>query len=315
MKENFVIREERHPIGLAIETFASIMKFICFIMFFVALSMGVPVITALIGIGLVYGCWWIVGKVCENLCKEFYYCEFEVDGLKVTYEYDGGFPVLTVNGDEEQVIVGYSKFPNGERHPDPSVTKGGFVRRRVLRSHELKLFHGGSERYPDCYILLDGVIIVEHGMVYVDKIHEILSGLPASANQPLPVDAGVMPPFQTTPLYRSAESTVAPRTKRYAIVGQAGVFENRRFDVTTTLVLGRDAVECGLVFPADTAGVSRVHCKLVVEADGLWVYDLGSTYGTAVNNNKTISANQMMKLNHGDTITIGSNQTFVVLYS
>jgi len=311
MKENFVIREERSSVKPVLTGFTSIMSVISFIMLLVFLSVGLyPAFGALLSLAF----WIIVGEICEKVCKQYFYCQFDVDGLKVTYEWKSDYgECLRING--KRIDCTNGKFPRDAVHPDSNKKNGPYAKANVLENHVLTFFPEGGVADPDCYILLDDVIVVEHYMVYVDKIHEILSGAPSNANQPLPVDTGVMPPFQTMSSQSNAERTVAPRTKRYSIVGQAGVFENKRFDVATTLVLGRDAAECSIAFPTDTAGVSRVHCKLVVKADGLYVYDLGSTYGTVVNNNKTISANQMMKINHGDTITIGSSQTFVVLYS
>lgn len=146
----------------------------------------------------------------------------------------------------------------------------------------------------------------------MEELIQIVVLYTARTSQSSSINTGAMPAFQTAPSHSGAPKKSVPKPKHYAIVGQAGLFANKRFDVASMLVLGRDVAECNVIFPADTAGVSRVHCKLIVEADGLYVYDLGSTYGTIVNSNKRILANQKMKLNHGDTITIGSSQTYVV---
>lgn len=315
MRENFVIREERHPVAIVIMVIAILMEFFCGMAtinwFILALFVDSSFFVAAFGALIASLIWWAFEKMVQFVGKEFFDCEFEIDGLKVSYRWETNKDrVLKVN---DRVIDCLAiKYQPGEMPPNSNDKRGLYAKTVVSGNHVLKLFHTGNLRYPDCCILLDDVIIVEQGRVYVDKVHEILSGSAVSINQPLPIDTGVMPPFQTTPSHSNAEKTVAPRTKRYAIVGEEGAFASHLFPITDMLVLGRDAAECGLAFPADTAGVSRVHCKLVVEADGLCVYDLGSTYGTVVNNNKTISTNQMMKLNHGDTITIGSSQTFVV---
>ena len=302
MKENFVIREERHPGAKSVAKIAETGMYVCGALWFLFAFLAAnaddyDTCFTYWGIANVAVFWTglllIITFIIKLAVKECLVCGFSVDGLQVKVE-------ISNNWDGELVKV-REFVVNGKACDNTAMIEGG---------HKIELIAAGD--IDGTSILLDEETIAENGLVYVDKIHEILSGAPSNANQPLPVDTSVMPPFQTILSNNSAERTVAPKTKRYAIVGETGKYANHQFNITDMLVLGRDAAECGLAFPADTAGVSRVHCKLVVEIDGLCVYDLGSTYGTVVNNNKTISANQMMKVNHGDTITIGSSQTFVV---
>lgn len=57
-----------------------------------------------------------------------------------------------------------------------------------------------------------------------------------------------------------------------------------RFDSPTYCVLGRSR-SCTLRLPGDVT-VSRQHCLLELDADGVWVQDLGSLNGTFVNGSK-----------------------------
>lgn len=317
MKENFVIREERHPGAKAIDSmylpvvliaFGVMMLMLC--IGFDDLGMGGIVFTCTIMFGM--GLFAVINIMLNLAVKEYYIGGFDVAGLRLNVEVSHGIGDRRLNIIKSLVV---NDKPYGKYNDVAEVSVNG---------HKLKLditLTGNIFRKQDVQdltITLDDVVIVENTFVYVDKIEQIMSGGAATptsvpvAPAPRAIDTGVMPPFQTFSSHSNEEKTVAPRTKRYAIVGQAGVFENKKFDITSMLVLGRDAAECSVAFPSDTAGVSRVHCKLVVEANDLCVYDLGSTYGTVVNNNKTLSANQKMRLNHGDTITIGSCQTFVV---
>ena len=50
-------------------------------------------------------------------------------------------------------------------------------------------------------------------------------------------------------------------------------------------------------------GVSRRHCKITVQADGIWVEDLGSVNGTRVGGSLI---HGIMRLRPGDTIDLGS---------
>ena len=320
MKENFIIREERHPSAKAIEAIATAVGMICFGLAAIVTLFGFCAGVDNLGIGIAVFLasmmgWTFISQVIYTILnlavKEYYIGGFDVAGLRVNMEVSHGIVSRDLVIIKDFVVndKSYGKHKTG-------------VEAKV-NGHELGvvILPAGFFRTSDVQHLtmtLDDEVIVENGFVYVDKIEQILSGGVASSTQvsvasaPRAIDTGVMPPFQTFPSRSNEEKTVAPRTISYAIVGQAGVFESKKYDVASMLVLGRDEAECSVTFPSNTAGVSRVHCKLVVEADGLYVYDLGSTYGTVVNNNKTLSANQKMRLNHGDTITIGSNQTFVV---
>jgi len=67
-------------------------------------------------------------------------------------------------------------------------------------------------------------------------------------------------------------------------------------------VIGRDA-GCEVALPIDT--VSRRHCRLRVHGDAVYLTDLGSTNGTALND-ETIPANEELALRSGDKLRVGS---------
>ncbi len=75
---------------------------------------------------------------------------------------------------------------------------------------------------------------------------------------------------------------------------------DRRYEVTKQVVLLGRSQECDIRL-ADP-NVSRKHAELRQEGTAYWVVDLGSTNGTEVNGQPTKRA----KLEHGDTITLGS---------
>ena len=96
------------------------------------------------------------------------------------------------------------------------------------------------------------------------------------------------------------------------IQGVAGQFAGRRFAIAGQLRIGRDPARNDLVYPADSQGVSGVHCVLIVNNGRLLVQDLGSTYGTFVGGNR-LAANAPVELRPGDRFFLGSErETFVV---
>ncbi len=72
-------------------------------------------------------------------------------------------------------------------------------------------------------------------------------------------------------------------------------------------ILGREAINDLVV---DDAEVSRRHTRILREAEGYYVEDLGSTNGTFVNGQRVTSP---LLLYHGDTIEMGKSSRLVFL--
>jgi pSer/pThr/pTyr-binding forkhead associated (FHA) protein len=73
------------------------------------------------------------------------------------------------------------------------------------------------------------------------------------------------------------------------------------------VLLGRDA-RCDVTF--DSFLVSRCHCYLAVEAEGVAVLDLGSTNGTRINDLRI--ARGLLKV--GDVLSVAGHQYRVDIY-
>lgn len=93
----------------------------------------------------------------------------------------------------------------------------------------------------------------------------------------------------------------------------AGAFAGKRFSLENSVRIGRDPSRNDLVFPANTQGVSGVHCVLMVDNNTVWLKDLGSTYGTYISGGRRLAANEAIQLRVGDKFWLGSeNEVFVI---
>ena len=92
------------------------------------------------------------------------------------------------------------------------------------------------------------------------------------------------------------------------LVGVEGAFAGHRFALEGTLRLGRLPDQNDLVFPADTTGVSGVHCVLRLTSTGATLTDLGSSFGTFLGDGVRLQPNQPVELKAGDTFTLGSRK-------
>lgn len=150
---------------------------------------------------------------------------------------------------------------------------------------------------------------------------------PAQPQAPKPAQPPVSPsaaaaaryssaPAQPAPAQPAAAPSAQPAAGENTIVirGVSGVFKGKEIKSPNPIVFGRDARRCTVVFPADTAGVSSLHCELRPGKDGTaTLIDRGSSFGTVVGGVRRVPVGQEVTLSPGTIISLGSEQQrFVV---
>lgn len=79
-----------------------------------------------------------------------------------------------------------------------------------------------------------------------------------------------------------AEEVVNARVRPgLCLWGTAGVFTGKMLPLSPPVTLGRQPDVCQLIFPPDTRGVSRRHCRVELVWGTVLITDLHSRYGTA----------------------------------
>lgn len=96
------------------------------------------------------------------------------------------------------------------------------------------------------------------------------------------------------------------------INGLAGQYANQVFPLSDTMLFGRNAGSCNVLFSDETKGISRTHCKVENTPNGVTITDLGSSYGTFVNGVKLQPYAPRM-LNVGDTFYLGDKSNLFSL--
>lgn len=131
--------------------------------------------------------------------------------------------------------------------------------------------------------------------------------VPAPAPAPAPVPS-------VAPVYPPQPPVQAPvRDGRPRLQCKAGAFVGKRFSLENSVRIGRDPGKNDLVFPANTQGVSGVHCVLMVDGNTVWLKDLGSTYGTYIAGGRRLAANEAVQLHMGDQFWLGSEKELFVI--
>lgn len=97
------------------------------------------------------------------------------------------------------------------------------------------------------------------------------------------------------------------------IYGLNGIYAGSSLTVTDSLMVGRSAADCQLVFPEGTAGISRLHCGLFIDRGDQEVIlqDMNSTYGTFLNG-KRLARGEAARIKNRDRIMVGNGQVFEV---
>ncbi|MBR0160996.1 MAG: trypsin-like peptidase domain-containing protein [Oscillospiraceae bacterium] len=109
-----------------------------------------------------------------------------------------------------------------------------------------------------------------------------------------------------------AEKQAEADSHELRLQGVSGTYEGRRFEIKANVTLGR-APDNSIAFPTDVKGVSSHHCAIIRNGDQIYVKDMGSTYGTFINNSKKLEPNQTVSVNVGDRISLGSAvETFMI---
>lgn len=95
----------------------------------------------------------------------------------------------------------------------------------------------------------------------------------------------------------------------------SGVHEGEVYSLDKPVVMGRKEFDCSVLFPKESAGISRRHCMIVeneMDTSCVIIQDLQSSYGTLVNEVDRLTNGASMDLKIGDTFTLGENETFVI---
>lgn len=85
------------------------------------------------------------------------------------------------------------------------------------------------------------------------------------------------------------------------LAGMSGYFQGQSMPVSQTpLIIGRDPAVCNAVYPQNTQGVSGVHCKIEAVNGKILLTDLGSSYGTYLENGTKLQANVPQEIRRGE---------------
>lgn len=104
------------------------------------------------------------------------------------------------------------------------------------------------------------------------------------------------------------EEKVKHKKSEWYLEEIAGPHGNVEMKCDRSLIFGRAARNCNVVFPIDISGVSKIHCEVVPTKDGLLLKDLNSTYGTFLIDGRRVQPDHGVLLEAGDVFYLASKE-------
>ena len=104
------------------------------------------------------------------------------------------------------------------------------------------------------------------------------------------------------------QAYTAPPAGGVSLMGISGIHAGAVFPLDEPLVMGRDISKCNLIFDRQTQGISGVHCQISPAGDGAQLMDMGSSYGTFLQNGTQLTPHIPYTLQKGDSFYLADRQ-------
>ena len=99
------------------------------------------------------------------------------------------------------------------------------------------------------------------------------------------------------------------------LIAVGGTLNAKKYSISGTVKMGRDASKCAVSFPVNTQGVSGVHCEISYDGTVCYLKDLNSSYGTFTMNGQRLTPDMPYMLHSGDKFYLaGPENTFEVRF-
>lgn len=92
------------------------------------------------------------------------------------------------------------------------------------------------------------------------------------------------------------------------LLGVNGTFAEKQFSIGRGVILGRDPKEANIVFPPETQGISRKHCSICMDKNGVLIKDLGSSMGTYLENGMRLKEGISYHLERGESFYLATTK-------
>ena len=117
------------------------------------------------------------------------------------------------------------------------------------------------------------------------------------------------PPSPPSPPCPPPPPPPPPPAAEIRLYGIGGIMDGRTYDFSSynEVIIGRDTSST-LRYPPDTKAVSRTHCKLFKQNGNIMIMDMGSSFGTYVENVGKLTPQAPVQISQGTSFCLGDKR-------
>lgn len=127
-------------------------------------------------------------------------------------------------------------------------------------------------------------------------------------------DNPVTAPMPAPAIPADRRQAVHEPSVRIKLLCNTGALAGRVFSSGDTLCIGRSKSNCNVVFPAETKGISRIHCCLKLRHGQVMLMDMGSSCGTFLQDGTKLKPNEPVIVNDNTRFYLAGRETSFTVY-
>lgn len=127
-------------------------------------------------------------------------------------------------------------------------------------------------------------------------------------------DNPVTAPMPAPAIPADRRQAVHEPSVRIKLLCNTGALAGQVFSSGDTLCIGRSKSNCNVVFPAETKGISRIHCCLKLRHGQVMLMDMGSSCGTFLQNGTKLKPNEPVIVNDNTRFYLAGRETSFTVY-
>lgn len=127
-------------------------------------------------------------------------------------------------------------------------------------------------------------------------------------------DNPVTAPMPAPAIPADRRQAVHEPSVRIKLLCNTGALAGQVFSSGDTLCIGRSKSNCNVVFPAETKGISRIHCCLKLRHGQVMLMDMGSSCGTFLQDGTKLKPNEPVIVNDNTRFYLAGRETSFTVY-
>lgn len=127
-------------------------------------------------------------------------------------------------------------------------------------------------------------------------------------------DNPVTAPMSAPAIPADCRQAVHEPSVRIKLLCNTGMLAGQVFSSGDTLCIGRSKSNCNVVFPAETKGISRIHCCLKLRHGQVMLMDMGSSCGTFLQDGTKLKPNEPVIVNDNTRFYLAGRETSFTVY-